>query len=189
MLVTQPFSTAKITKLISTSTCYVITAYCFLHNSFTIWTLSKMQIILEEINFIILTRTSMSGKHAFCTVYFITFVTFGLNSFFNINEPLFAFLVRTEPGIGILWNHWECMNFLVFLFKFISETFIKLSFYIHNFRTVFRGATYFLKSWYFIINIMSQTWIAKSMWTLSNFFLISFLILTCADIANKWISF
>lgn len=162
----------------------MIAALIFLNHCFAGRALSKFEIILKELDFVLFAWSFMLRKETFRTVNFVTFVTFWRSIILNEDNTVNTFFIRTKSRVSLL-SYVKCSNFTMLLFLVLWKFFINLALDWYNLRTVLLRTVYLLKSWNFIFHIMLKTWSTKCMPALTYSLFLFFIILAGTNLTNK----
>ena len=113
MMILRPYSSTKITELITTSTSYVIATIVLLNNKSALLALTESQVVLKEFYFLVVALSRMYSHHAFQTV--LDSANYTANRFLVCDNKSFAVFVRTKTFVLTVADFVVYENFIISL--------------------------------------------------------------------------
>lgn len=113
----------------------MIATLCFFNNEFTVLTLSKMQAVLQKVNFLLITISFMFFQKAFRTKLPFASPAYNWLMLNKFNDSLAIFFRTVFEGM-VLGCFIKVVDFNILLFNLLCEIMIKFTFLVHKFITL-----------------------------------------------------
>ena len=113
-MIADPSLTAKIAELVTAATSHMITSFVLLNHHFALFTLFKLETILQKFNSVLVTRTEMFGKETTDTV--LSTANDANNRFFIDNDITLTTFIGAESEIRITVHLMIDKYFVIALF-------------------------------------------------------------------------